>query len=96
MDHVRVSDNAPQERFEGHVDGQLAGFAEYVRVGDLVVFTHTEVAPAFGGQGVGAAIVEYAMDALRAEGPARVVARCSYVRAWLGKHPDYAELIHHP
>lgn len=96
MSDIVVSDNVGMERYEGHVDGRLAGFAEYVVIGDLVVFTHTEVDAAYEGKGVAAAVVRHALDAVRAEGVRRVVARCSFVRAWIDKHPDYADLVHRP
>jgi hypothetical protein len=53
---------------------------------------HTEVPEALSGQGVGSRLVRGALDLIRAEG-LMVVPSCSFVAAWIGKHPDYADLV---
>ncbi|MFC4062926.1 GNAT family N-acetyltransferase [Planomonospora corallina] len=78
--------------FEATVDGEHAGQLELVRQGDVIVYTHTEVDPAFGGRGVGGALVRAALDAARAEG-ATVRPRCSFVKDWIDRHPTYADLV---
>ena len=87
-----VTDNPEEERYEIRVDGALAGFAEYRREADQVVFTHTEVDGAFAGQGVGGALVRGALDDVRAKGLA-VQAQCPFVKGWIDKHPDYQDLV---
>jgi uncharacterized protein len=86
-----VRDNPDESRFEA-VDesGVVAGFSAYRRFDDRVVFTHTEVDPAFEGHGVGSVLVRGALDAVRADG-LRVVAQCPFVRSWIRKHPEYAD-----
>src|SRR5450759_2488169 len=64
MNPPTVTDNPVAERFEAHIDGRLAGFADYQLTDALIVFTHTEVDPAFEGQGVGSAIARFALDQL--------------------------------
>lgn len=88
---MTVTDNAAAARFEIDVDGEVAGYAEYRRREGVVTFTHTVVDPAYEGRGVGSALVRGALDAVRAEG-ARVLAQCPFVRAWIERHPDYADL----
>ena len=88
---VTVQDNPGASRYEALVDGVVAGFAEYQRHGDRIVFTHTEVDDAFEGRGVGGALVRDALDDVRTT-DLRVVATCPFVKAWLGRHPDYADL----
>ena len=90
---VRTSHNAEQHRYEAHVDGELAGFAEYHVRGDVVVFTHTEVADRFEGHGVGSAIARFGLDDVRAGGTRKVDPRCPFIRVWIDKHPDYADLV---
>lgn len=48
---VEVVDNPDKSRFEIHVDGALAGFADYKLLPARIKFTHTEVEPAYEGQG---------------------------------------------
>jgi hypothetical protein len=50
---------------------------------------HTEIVPAFKGQGLGARLVAGALEDIRAQG-LRVVAVCPYVRAYMRKHSESA------
>ena len=89
-----VQDNVEAERFELWVDDTLAGFAQYVRRGGRLVFTHTEIDPSFGGRGLGGVLVGAALDAARSQ-EVKVVPLCSFVGAYIAKHPDQADLIDH-
>ena len=92
MSEVQTTDNAEQQRYEARVDGELAGFAAYRVQGDRVVFTHTEVDDAYEGQGVGSALARSALDDVRATGR-NAVPLCPFIRDWIDKHPDYADLV---
>lgn len=82
-----------EDRFEARLpDGTVAGFAEYVRQDGAVVFTHTEVDPAFEGQGVGSTLVSGALDQVRASGQ-DVVALCPFVKAYVARHAEYQDLV---
>lgn len=96
MSDVVVTDNPSHQRYEAHAAGRLAGVAEYVRTDDVIVFTHVEVHPAFEGKGIGSALARFALDAARADGTRRVVPQCPFVRSWIGKHPDYQDLVGAP
>ena len=93
MSDVQTRENPEQQRYEAHVDGQLAGFAEYRLDEGLITFTHTEVGDEFGGKGVGSALARTALDDVRARGGRRVVAQCPFIAGWIDKHPDYADLL---
>jgi uncharacterized protein len=86
-----VTDNPDEQRFEARVDGELAGFAAYTPAGDMLVFTHTEVDPAYEGKGVGSALAQHALDDVRARG-LKVLAVCPFILAWIQRHPEYADL----
>ncbi len=90
---VVVADDEVGSRYAAMLDGRVAGFAEYLRTGDRVVFTHTEVDPAFEGRGVGGAIARYALDDVRRRGGLTVVPSCPFIRAWIDRHPDYQDLV---
>jgi predicted GNAT family acetyltransferase len=89
---VSVRDNRDESRFEA-VDesGELVAISTYRRYDDRIVFVHTEVEDSVEGQGVGSDLVRSALDAVREEG-LRVVAQCPFVKEWMGRHPDYADL----
>lgn len=86
-----VRNNTDKNRYELSVDGHLA--ATYYRIADgVVTFVHTEVPDALAGRGVGSQLVKGALDQVRAAG-LKVVPQCPFVRAYVEKHPDYADLL---
>lgn len=84
-----VTDNVELQRFEAHLDGKLAGFAEYQLTDALVVFTHTEVDPSFEGNGVGSALARFALDQIRDEGVRKALPVCPFIKGWIQRHPEY-------
>ncbi len=92
-DTVTVTDAAERNRFEAHVGGELAGFAQYVRTSDLVVYPHTEVDEAFEGRGVGGVLARAALDDARERG-LLVLATCPFIAGWMRRHPEYADLAY--
>ncbi|HEY0508350.1 MAG TPA: GNAT family N-acetyltransferase [Blastococcus sp.] len=90
-----VRDVPEADRYEIRDGDRLLGHADYQRRGDTVVFTHTEVDPAAGRPGLGSTLVRAALDDVRATGRS-VVPQCSFVRSWIGKHEEYADLVAPP
>ncbi len=86
-----VSNNAAQHRFELEVDGHIAA-AYYEKSGDVITFEHTEVPAELGGKGIGSKLVKGALDQVRAEG-LKVIAQCPFVKGWISKHSDYADML---
>ncbi|MCK9250639.1 MAG: N-acetyltransferase [Solirubrobacteraceae bacterium] len=85
---IEVTDNADESRFEIHSDGRLAGYAEYQLIkGDRILFPHTEVDPAFGGQGLGGELVAGALDAAIERGLA-IIPLCPFVARHVQQHPE--------
>ncbi|MGY1706803.1 GNAT family N-acetyltransferase [Geodermatophilus sp. SYSU D00697] len=82
-------------RYEVRDGDRVLGLAAYQREGDRVVFTHTEVDPDQEGNGVGSTLARGALDDVRARG-LRAVPRCSFIAAWVDRHPDYADLVDGP
>jgi predicted GNAT family acetyltransferase len=86
-----VVDNPAASRFELPLAGATA-FVDYRRHASLVALTHAEVPPQFEGRGIGSALVRGTLDLLRAAGDS-VVPQCSFVRAYMQRHPEYQNLI---
>ncbi len=89
---LTITDVPEAGRYEARAGDRVLGQANYQRRGDQVVFTHTEVDPDAEGDGVGSSLVRGALDDVRAHG-LRAVPRCSFVRAWIDRHPEYADLL---
>ncbi|MFC7403508.1 GNAT family N-acetyltransferase [Georgenia alba] len=81
-----------RSRFEILVDGEVAGFTEYLQNGDRRIFVHTVVDPAFEGHGLAGTVVRHALETTRREGM-RVVAVCPYVAGYVERHPEVADLV---
>ncbi len=89
---AELKHNPEAHRYEAWEGGRLVGFADYTVAGNVVTLPHTEVDPAFGGQGIGAEIVRFALDDIRAMGQT-VVPACSFVARWIQRHPAYQDLL---
>lgn len=86
-----VRDNPSRNRFELQTAAGLA-IANYRRDDRTITIMHTEVPRAVEGRGVGSALVKGMLDEIRREGR-KVVPLCSFVRAYINRHPDYHDLV---
>ena len=87
-----VRDVPEESRYEIRDGDRVLGLAAYQRRGDTTVFTHTEVDPDAGQDGVGSRLVRAALDDVRSKGGS-VVPQCPFVRGWIDRHPNYADLM---
>ncbi|MFN3416969.1 MAG: GNAT family N-acetyltransferase [Caldimonas sp.] len=83
---VEVTHNPAAQRFEAALDGQLS-VADYELRDGIMHMTHTGVPLALRGQGIAAQLVRAALDHARAHG-FKVNPLCSYVRAYMQRHPE--------
>ncbi|HVR11245.1 MAG TPA: GNAT family N-acetyltransferase [Thermoanaerobaculia bacterium] len=73
------------------IDGHEAHI-RFAPAGDRVLdFQHTEVPRELRGRGVADTLVRRALLDVRARGE-RIVPTCPFVKAFLGKHPEYQAL----
>jgi predicted GNAT family acetyltransferase len=90
---TEVVENPAKRRYEILIDGTIAGFTQYQQVDRQTwEFFHTEVDPAFEGQGLASQLIEQTLDDLRKRAIA-VLPTCPFVRGFLDKHPDYAAMV---
>jgi predicted GNAT family acetyltransferase len=85
-----VVHEADKSRFAIYAEGGTA-VLDYQRFDDKVVYTHTGVPPALEGRGIGSRLVKTGLDWARGEG-LRVVPVCTFVAAYIRRHPEYADL----
>ena len=81
-----------QDSYEARIDGVEVGRIDYRRSGDAIVFLHTEVGDAYEGMGIASDLAQRALDDARASGT-KVIPQCPYIRGWIKRHPDYADLV---
>lgn len=93
MSNVEVVHIPENSRYEIHVDGEVAGYTEAKERADgVVLFPHTAVEDAYGGQGLASRLVAGALDDVRAHGR-RIEVTCEYALGFLEKHPEYKDLL---
>ena len=90
---LNVVNNEAGRRYEAWLGEALAGFTAYTLDDALITFTHTQVADAFEGKGVASALVRAALDHVRAGASRKVRTQCAFVRAFIGRHEDYQDLL---
>jgi predicted GNAT family acetyltransferase len=88
-----IIDNKARDRFELEVESHIA--ATYYKIENgVITFIHTEVPPELGGKGIGSKLIKGALDRVRADG-LKVIAECPFVKAYIEKHAEYADLLKH-
>jgi hypothetical protein len=86
-----VIDNPSVQRFELEASGQLA-VIEYQRADRILTLTHTYVPTELSGRGIGSALTQGTLDLIKSRGE-RIIPQCSFINAFIKRHPEYAELV---
>jgi predicted GNAT family acetyltransferase len=89
---AQVTRDDEASRFKIRVGGEVAGYVEYRRRGNLIAFVHTVMDPRFDGQGLATRLLTHALDAAREEGVA-VQPFCPCVRDHIAEHLEYLDLV---
>ena len=90
---ISILKNDELNRFEIYSDGELAGFADFKIENQMISYTHTEIDPRFGGQGLGSQLIKEALDEAL-EQNLEVAPYCSFVSAYIKKNSEkYLDLI---
>jgi len=86
-----IRDNKALSRFELQSQG-VTVFLNYHIDGGTITLQHTETPVEARGRGLASQLVHGVLENARARG-LKVVPRCAFVRAYLAKHPEFAELV---
>jgi predicted GNAT family acetyltransferase len=87
----RVRINTSRRRFELEADGYVA-FSDYSRNNGVLTIVHTKVPKELEGRGIGSRLVRGELKIARELG-LKVVPKCSFVKAYIDKHPEFADLL---
>ena len=93
---LRIEDVPEHGRYEAHLGDELAGWVDYRRIGVAprrrLVAIHTEVPTAFGGRGIGSALVRRVIADARAAGE-RISPLCPLFVAHFERHPEDRDVL---
>ena len=92
MNDFEFADHPERHRYELRQGATVAGYAEYNLLKGAMLFTHTEVDPAFEGRGVGSRLAKAALDDVRARG-LHAIPQCQFIAGYIRKHPEYLDLV---
>lgn len=84
---IEVKHNPAEKRFEVQLGDQIAK-VEYMLSGNNMIFTHTEVPPAFEGQGIANRMAKFALD-YAVEAGHKIQPLCPLVKHYVNRHPEY-------
>ena len=85
-EQIEITRADDRQRYEIHVDGALAGWADFRDTPTgKVLFPATEVDPASGGRGPGSRLIDAAVRDVADQGRI-AVPRCPFVVSYLRKH----------
>lgn len=91
LEELEVIHNPAENRFETWVDGELSKL-DYNAHGDTIVMMHVGVHPDHRGRGIAGKLTKVGLEYAR-EKNLRVIPMCSYVAAYIRRHPQYADLM---
>jgi predicted GNAT family acetyltransferase len=83
--------NEATHRFEAKL-GDATAFTEYQFRDGVMILPHTEVPEAFAGHGVGGRLAQAALGYAREHG-LKVIPTCPFIRGYISKHPEWADLV---
>ncbi|MBP0494320.1 GNAT family N-acetyltransferase [Pararoseomonas indoligenes] len=87
-----VTDNTARHRFELEVGTSEPALIAYRRDGGRITLVHTIVPEEASGHGAGSRLVRGALAMIRSQG-LRVVPECSFVAAYIERHPEERDLL---
>ena len=88
----QVRDNEERKSFEIDLGDGTFAFAQYNLIPGKIMFTHTEVPEAHGGQGLGSALIRFGLSAARERG-LKVIPICPFFAAYMERHPEVQDLL---
>lgn len=87
-----IRDNPEKKRFEIDLGGGAMAVAVYNRLSNAIMFTHTEVPPAFEGQGIARRLILAGLEAARQEGK-KVIPTCPLFASYMKRHPETHDVL---
>lgn len=84
-------DNVEKKRYEVRVGPEVPR-VEYIRAGDKIYLTHTEVPPSLAGKGIGSRLIGAVLADIKEKG-LTLIPLCPFVALYLQRNPEWKELV---
>lgn len=90
---IETEDNGNKGRYFLRGMGGDEAEMTFTKVGaHQMIIDHTEVPDAFRGQGIGAKLVEHAVEQARADGKT-IIPLCPFAAAQFRRHPEWSDVL---
>lgn len=89
---MEVINNKRQFRFEIPLPGGEIAELDYRWLKGNMVLMHTLVPVSARGKGIGAALIKYVLDYVRAQN-LKIIVYCPFVAKYVAAHPEYKDLV---
>ena len=90
--HIELHEAGSKGRYVHAADGKEAQMT-FTRIGEKqIIIDHTEVPPAFRGQGIGEALVRRAVEDARMNG-LKIRPLCPFAAAQFRRHPEWGDVL---
>lgn len=90
--NLAIRDDPDNHRFAANLGDGSRAIADYELRNGKIIFTHTEVPRAHEGQGIGTALIRFALNTARERG-LLVVPLCPFFAAYVRKHAETQDLL---
>ena len=90
MDY-RLINNETDRQYEFHVDGFVPKI-EYIKSGDKIYLTHTEVPKELGGKGIASSLAKQVLEDIQQKGW-KLIPLCPFVVKYIQRHPEWEPLV---
>lgn len=90
-ERLTVRDNQEARQYEVDLEGGMAR-VEYIKAGNRIYLTHTEVPKAFEGQGIARRLVHQVLENVQ-EQELSLIPLCPYVAAFIQRNPEWKTLL---
>ena len=89
-----IEHDSQTHRFTMPVEGHHC-VLDYELEGSVMTITHTRVPDALAGRGLAGTLTRHVLEFAQGR-QWQVVPQCSYVAAYIGRHPEYSNLLQTP
>jgi hypothetical protein len=94
-ENIMVRHEKPAQRFAVRLDGKIGYLSYEQKAEKLLDYAHTYVPPEFRNRGIAAKLTQHALMWARENGYS-IIPSCSYVQAYINRHPEFHDLVAEP